>query len=519
MIKTIKVALTFFVIAIISITNLKAQSHSYTTDFKIKGFHLDLRIQVMKPEALKAFALKLSKSGVNTIIMEYEATFPFEKHPLIPNRYAYTKTEISDFVKYCSGLGIDVIPLQQSFGHVEYILRFPKYAKLRESNKDYSQINPMEEKLAGELFKDLFSEMAEVHPSKYIHIGCDETRLLGYSPRSKAKMEKFGVGKLYGDYVKLICDVVLKMGKTPVLWADIALKYPESLKSLPKGVVFVDWNYGWDLNKFGDHKKLMEAGFEVWGAPSLRSSPDNYNLTTWEKHFNNIKDFIPQSRELGYTGMVMTSWSTSGVYSYVYESGSDIIDLYAIRRVYPLSGFNILLAAYLKAMNETKALDINQFVKEYTKDNYGFNQEQSAKFFNTLTAVPYQISQGKISGQKDMSIKQLLDSVKHVENVFNELKPLRNKEEFEHYRLIAKTRRLYVSYQYLEQRANNPEFTSGQISVLLPELRNIIAETNKLNSQYLKINSKEFYASELKVDNDLRLSKMQMLYDRLSRKR
>lgn len=490
----------------------------FTNEFKIKGFHLDLRIQVMKPEALKAFALKLSKSGINTLIMEYEATFPFEKHPLIANRYAYTKAEITDFVKYCSTLGIDVIPLQQSFGHVEYILRFPKYAKLRESNKDYSQVNPMEEKLAKELFKDLFTEMAALHPSKYIHIGCDETRLLGFSPKSKAKMEKFGVGKLYGDYVKLICDIVLEMGKIPVLWADIALKYPESLKSLPKGVVFVDWNYGWDLNKFGDHKKLMESGFEVWGAPSLRSSPDNYNLTTWQKHFDNIKDFIPQARDLGYTGMVMTSWSTSGVYSYLYESGSDIVDLYALRRVYPLSGFNILLAAYLKGMNEAQPLDINEFVENYTKENYGFSKEHSGQFFKALTAVPYQVSQGKVSGSK-ISVKQLLDSARLAQKIFDDLKPSKNKQEFEHYRLISKTRTLYLSYQDIEQQANDPQFTATKIQSLLPSLKTIIAATKKLNSNYLTLNKKEFYNSELAIDNDLRIIKMQLLYDRLSRNR
>src|SRR5437660_9081333 len=83
-------------------------------DFAIKGFHLDLRIQVMEMDALKAFAKKLSEQGINTLVMEWEATYPFEKDPLIPNKYAYTKEEIKSFIKYCSDLGVDVIPLQQS---------------------------------------------------------------------------------------------------------------------------------------------------------------------------------------------------------------------------------------------------------------------------------------------------------------------------------------------------------------------------------------------------------------------
>ena len=103
-------------------------------DFAIKGFHLDLRIQVMKIDALKTFAKGLSESGINTLVMEWEATYPFEKHPLISNRYAYTKEEIKSFIQYCSSLGIDVIPLQQSFGHVEYILRHYRYKELREDH-------------------------------------------------------------------------------------------------------------------------------------------------------------------------------------------------------------------------------------------------------------------------------------------------------------------------------------------------------------------------------------------------
>ena len=59
---------------------------------------MDLRIQVMKMDALKSFAKTLSESGINTLVMEWEGAFPFEKHPLIPNRYAYTKDEIKSFI-------------------------------------------------------------------------------------------------------------------------------------------------------------------------------------------------------------------------------------------------------------------------------------------------------------------------------------------------------------------------------------------------------------------------------------
>ena len=73
--------------------------------FVVKGFHLDLRVQVMTMDALETFALKLHGLGINTLIMEWEGTYPFEKHPLISNRYAYTREQVVSFVKYCNGLG------------------------------------------------------------------------------------------------------------------------------------------------------------------------------------------------------------------------------------------------------------------------------------------------------------------------------------------------------------------------------------------------------------------------------
>src|SRR5437016_3381596 len=82
------------------IQGLKAQNDKKQhSPFIVKGFHLDLRVQVMTMDALKAFALKLNGLGINTLIMEWEATYPFEKHPLIPNRYAYPKDEVVSFIK------------------------------------------------------------------------------------------------------------------------------------------------------------------------------------------------------------------------------------------------------------------------------------------------------------------------------------------------------------------------------------------------------------------------------------
>jgi hexosaminidase len=490
--------------------------HGQKTDdpFVVKGFHLDLRIQVIPMPKLKDFALRLHEGGINTLIMEWEGTYPFKDEPLIPNRYAYTREEIVSFISYCKSINIDVIPLQQSFGHVEYILRHYKYAALREDQQDYSQVNPLKEDLAKQLFTTLYKDLISTHSSPYIHIGGDETYLLGHSEESKQKIKSLGMGRLYGDYIKMLCDIVVSLGKRPVVWADIALKYPEALKGLPKQTIFVDWNYGWDINRFGDHQKLMESGFEIWGSPAIRSQPDNYFLTQWEKHFDNIRDFVPMAHKLGYSGIVMTSWSTSGIYSPVFESSTDIIDLYAIRRVYPISGFNMLISAYLESIKMTQPFAIKSFINNYCKNNYGFTTQQSEAFWQALTKTPFEINQGKLI-KTSLSIGQLLDSAKSAAYTLRTLKPLGHINEFEHYRLMADIRVQYLTYMAIEMAANLPDVTESEIKALRVKLDAI--NTDELDKRFTKLNTGFLYPAELKQENELRDSKIKLLRARLSR--
>lgn len=226
-----------------------------TGDFEQKVMYVDFRAEVHTVDALKQLAKKVAAEGFTAMLLEYEATFPFEKHATIQNRYAFTKDEITGLVAYCKDLGLDVIPLQNCMGHMQYILRHDRYAALREDSKDMSQVCPLAIKQAVPVFKEIFAEVAALHPSKYFHIGCDETFLLGSCKKCAAYAKEHGKSKLFVEYVKAMCEIVLDMGKIPVIWADIILKYPENLGELPEELVYLDWNYGWDVNK--DRKSVV----------------------------------------------------------------------------------------------------------------------------------------------------------------------------------------------------------------------------------------------------------------------
>ena len=503
-----------FVVFWCSMQRVNANEIPATKEFKVKGFHLDLRVQVMKMSALKAFAKKLSQNGINTLVMEWEATYPYQKHAVISNKYAYSRAEVKSFIAYCDSLKIDVIPLQQSFGHVEYILKHYRYKDLREDQKDYSQVNPIKEEQCKALFADLFADMVSTHKSRYFHIGGDETYLLGRSPESKRKADSLGMGRLYGDYIKMLCELVVSLGKKPVVWADIALKYPDALKSLPKETVFIDWNYGWELDRFGDHKKLVQSGFEIWGSPAIRSHPDNYFLTDWAKHFNNIKTFIPQARELGYTGMVMTSWSTSGIYTQIAESHSDFIDMHAIRRVYPISGFNLLIDGFFKAVATEKPLNAEVFVSQYAAEKYGFNTADAKLFWNALKLAQYEVAQGKVS-KGNLTIKQLVDSASYSLNTLKKLKVTKSPAEFAHYVLMANIRYNYLVTMEAEIALNQPEFKTEHAPALLKKLQALnVAE---VDNKFKELNTSLLFDEEIKEETRLRNFRYLDLVTRLSK--
>ena len=495
---------------IICLLTLTISIKANDKDFSIKGFHIDLRCEVMTMNALKDFAKELSDIGINTIIMEWEATFPYQRNATLSNKYAYTQEEIKSFIDYCASLSIDVIPLQNCFGHVEYILRHDRYAHLKEDRKEVSQVCPMQTDECIAVFKDLFEEMAALHPSKYFHIGADETYLLGHCKLCSEKAEKEGKSKLFVDYVKEMCKLAENLGKQPIIWADIIVKYPEAVSELPKNAIFVDWNYGWMRDRFGDMDKLYNAGVTFWGAPSIRSHPDNIYITQWEKHFNNQRDFIPYSRNAGYEGMIMTSWSTSGTYGFTYDSGSEVVEMHPIRYVYPLSGFKIIIAAYGEALKNNEPINPESFVIDYAIKQFGFTANEGQLLWKILSTPQNEIVKGKDPNNKPVS--ELKKETLLLQKQMLSLHPKNNKKEFDHLQLMIDIRVQYLSFKELEAHYQSVDFSRDKAKYLIPEFEKLLKEAEEIDVRFTQLNKGFLHDEGIREVNDVRNQKMKILY-------
>lgn len=480
------------------------------TDFTIKGFHLDLRIQVMPMAALRKYVATLAEFGLNTLLIEWEATYPYDQYSVVSNEYAYTREEVLSFVSYCARLGIEVIPLQQCFGHVEYILRHERLAHLRESNKDISQVCPLRDDAAVNVFRELLADVASTHPSGYIHIGGDETHLLGHCPQCRAKAQSEGKSRLYVDYFKEIARHVIQLGRRPVLWADMLLKHPEAVEEMPKECVFVDWNYGWQPDHFGDVSRIEGNGFEMWGAAALRAHPDNHSLTCWETHFHNIRDFIPYARARGYEGMLLTSWSTSGVYGMEWDQDSEVIDMHPTRRVYPLAGFRILLAAYAEALHQQGPIAPEEFVARYTSERFGLSPQDGTRLWQAMTIDATPI-------QPNVDLETLHAKASEARRLLASLDPERHASEFGHLQLMADLREFHVRYKKLENEIQSTEFSPSHVPQASRALERLIKESRTLDRRFIEANGGFLYEKALVEENEARSKKLRRLYDRLTR--
>jgi hexosaminidase len=162
-----------------------------------------------------------------------------------------TGEEILALDRFCRDRFIDLVPNQNSFGHMHRWLMHPQYRHLAEVPEGFDfplaltprpfGLSPAVQEtlpfLAG-----LYDELLPHFSSAYFNVGCDETFDLGRG-RSKALVEAHGVGRVYLDFLKKVAQLVRERGRTMQFWGDIITGHPELVPELPKDVIALAWGY------------------------------------------------------------------------------------------------------------------------------------------------------------------------------------------------------------------------------------------------------------------------------------
>ena len=509
---------------------------SKSDDFSVVAYHVDLRVQIMPMPTLKALAKEISTLGFNTLIMEWEATYPYKQHSIISNRYAYSREEVTEFINYSEGLGLDVIPLQQSLGHAEYILMHERYAYLRADKRNLSQIDPTRLDAARDFFTELYSDMLSTHQSQYVHIGGDETRILDCKRCQDAwgdDGEELGKSKLYVEYMTMIAEIVIAQGKTPLLWADMILAHPDAIADMPKNVIYIDWNYGWKFDRFGENPRTLikKYGLKFWGASSIRSSPDDYHVTSWSKHMKNQAVYVSYARESGFEGMVLTSWSTSGEYGYEWF-WPEVVEIFPLRQVYPHAypndAFRMNTLGFIEAVQQEKTFKPKDFAHQYAQQRFGLTAGESERLWNILTDESLSnkviIGSSPLSGIKGLPdnkrvVSAALAKVRELQAALTKIVPKKNQKEFAHYHLQIDFREYYLSFRQIQYLVQSTAFSEKNNLEAINQLDQLLARSVGLNKRFKKLFTGKLYDTEIERLNQYRNKKTILLHQRLTRDR
>ncbi|MEK8126697.1 DUF4838 domain-containing protein [Paenibacillus filicis] len=284
-------------------------------DTALRCMNYDLRQTYSKPELLHAYLADAARYKINSVLIEYEDKFPFEAYPdLAHPKHAIEAEQLEQLKQTAFLYFIEIIPLQQSFGHLEYVLRHENYKHLRETEKSTGELCPSKPE-SFELIKGLLGEIMDRHPdSRYIHLGCDEVYSLCECPDCQERFE--GVReRAFISFLNLLIDHAASRGKTPIFWHDMLDKCPlEELQHLDKRSVAMIWIYNGrniDAEVSALTAKFRELGIRVMGAPAVRSfdGAEHQNYPVIANRVDNLLQWNKTADKLGIDCSVATNWT------------------------------------------------------------------------------------------------------------------------------------------------------------------------------------------------------------------
>lgn len=289
-------------------------------DYPARGVMLDIsRDRVPTLHMLHELIDRLAGWKINQFQLYMEHTFAYHAHPEVWRQASpLTPEEIIELDAYCRERFIELVPNQNSFGHMERWLRHPRYAPLAEIQGEFLvpwgvQRGPFSlapgDPGSIELVRGLYDELLPHFTSRMVNVGCDETFDVGQG-RSRELVEQLGAGRVYLHYLEKVLVDVQRRGRTPQFWGDIIVSHPELVAELPKGVIALEWGYEAD-HPFGEHgRKFAQSGVPFYVCPGTSSWTSLAGRT--DNALANLRNAAVNGLEHGAIGYLITDWGDAG---------------------------------------------------------------------------------------------------------------------------------------------------------------------------------------------------------------
>ncbi|WAQ96921.1 HEXD-like protein [Mya arenaria] len=191
-----------------------------------KLVHLDLKGAAPKVEYYHFLLPLLKRFGATGLLIEYEDMFPYSGElQELAQPYAYSKDKICAIQQLAAQNGLIVIPLIQTIGHFEFVLKHNKFHSLCEVPGFPSALCPSNPDSLTALSLMIDQVMA-LHPAiQHFHVGGDEVYHLGVCERCKEKMalENWTPQQLFFAHMRAVCLYIKEKYPhlTIIMWDDM----------------------------------------------------------------------------------------------------------------------------------------------------------------------------------------------------------------------------------------------------------------------------------------------------------
>ena len=298
-------------------------------DFPVRGVMLDVsRDKVPTMATLFALVDRLAGWKINQLQLYTEHTFAYAAHRTVwEHASPITADEIRQLDAYCRERHVELVPNQNSFGHMERWLKHPAYLPLAEcpdgadTGWGFRWDGPFSlcptDPASLDLLAGLYAELLPNFTSGLFNVGCDETFDVGQG-RSKPTADRIGTTGVYLDFLRKVNGLVRGHGRQMMFWGDVILHHPERIADLPPDTIALNWGYEADHPFDKEAAAFAAAGVPFYVCPGTSSWNSIAGRT--DNCLANLANAAAAGCKHGAVGYLITDWGDHGHLQYLSSS-------------------------------------------------------------------------------------------------------------------------------------------------------------------------------------------------------
>ncbi len=268
---------------------------------------------------LKALADRLAGWKINELQLYLEHAFAYRGHEAVwRDASPLTADDVRELDRHCQSLGIELVPNQNSLGHLHRWLVHEPYRRLAECpegiehpfsrRREPFSLCPLDPGSLT-LLADLYDQLFPCFASEQANVGLDETFDLGRC-RSRQACAERGRESVYLDFLRQVHVLLGERRHRMQFWGDIVLEHPERLSEIPPDAIPLAWGYE-ASHPFAEHAdRLAATGLDFYLCPGTSSWLSFGGRL--DNALHNVVNAARAARKSNALGLLITDWGDQG---------------------------------------------------------------------------------------------------------------------------------------------------------------------------------------------------------------